>query len=257
MTNTASIAGAAWLASPQTLALVAALDREADSGPAIRFVGGCVRNTLMGLAVDDIDVATIHPPEKVMELAEAAGLKPVGTGLAHGTVTVVVQGKPFEVTTLRIDVKPDGRRAQVAYTQDWSVDASRRDFTINAIFADSNGVLLDFVGGLDDLKARRVRFIGDASARIKEDYLRILRFFRFHAWYGKSALDAKGLAACAAEREGLARLSAERVQKELLRLLEAPSPLKSLVAMADAGILSIILLEADNFKLLEFAYRSR
>lgn len=250
MTKVSTIADADWLTAPQTQALIAALDDRVRGGPAIRFVGGCVRNTLMDLPVEDIDVATAHTPEKVIELARAAGFHPVPTGIAHGTVTVVVQGMPFEVTTLRIDVQSHGRHADIAYTQDWAADAARRDFTINAIYADASGALYDPVGGVADIAARRVRFIGDAHQRIREDFLRILRFFRFHAWYGEGALDAVGLEACTSEREGLKKLSAERVQKELLRLLEAPSPLTSLSAMAQAGILSLILPEVSDFRLL-------
>jgi poly(A) polymerase len=250
MSEVVSIAGAKWLAEPETRMIVAALDRGAASVPAIRFVGGCVRNTLLKTTVEDIDIATIHSPQKVMELASVAGLKAVSTGLSHGTVTVIANGKPFEVTTLRVDVATDGRRAEVAFTEDWAGDARRRDFTMNAIYADALGTLFDPVSGIADLEARRVRFIGGARARIREDYLRILRFFRFHAWYGGGALDAEGLAACAAEKEGLKQLSAERIQKELLRLLEAPDPLSALEAMRDVGILAIVLPEATEFDTL-------
>ncbi|MFZ1991818.1 MAG: CCA tRNA nucleotidyltransferase [Alphaproteobacteria bacterium] len=250
MTSRSTMAGADWLALPQTRALISALDRDVEGGPAIRFVGGCVRNTLMGLKVEDIDVATVHTPEKVMELARNAGFHPVPTGIDHGTITVVVQGKPFEVTTLRIDVKSHGRHADVAYTEDWAADAARRDFTINAIYADADGTLFDPVGGVADVAARRVRFIGDAHARIREDFLRILRFFRFHAWYGQGALDAVGLEACTSEREGLKRLSAERIQKELLRLLEAPDPVPVLRIMGEKGILQILLYSSLYFDLL-------
>ena len=250
MTRADKISNAAWLAAPETRTLVAALDKGASGGPAIRFVGGCVRNTLMGIGVDDVDVATVHTPERVIELAHAAGLKPVPTGIDHGTITVVVHGKPFEVTTLRIDVRSHGRHADVAYTEDWAADAARRDFTINAIYADAGGALFDPVGGVADVAVRRVRFIGDAHARIREDYLRILRFFRFHAWYGQGALDAEGLAACTAEREGLKRLSAERIQKELLRLLAAADPVPVLRIMGEARILPILFQSALHFDLL-------
>jgi poly(A) polymerase len=250
MSAPASLKGAAWLEAPATRAVIEALDRERADGPAIRFVGGCVRNTLLGLSADDVDIATIHTPETVMRLASDAGLKPVPTGLDHGTVTVVAHGKPFEVTTLRIDVKAHGRHADVAYTEDWQEDARRRDFTMNAIYADPDGTLFDPVGGVADAARRHVRFIGDAHERIREDYLRILRFFRIHAWYGKGDPDADGLAACIEEKEGLKRLSAERIQKELLRLLEAREPLASLRAMAEAGILSLVLPEASAMERL-------
>lgn len=243
-----SIAAALWLSDEATRSVVAALGGGGD--PAMRFVGGCVRNTLLGLDVGDIDIATIHTPQRVMELAAVAGLKAVPTGLDHGTVTVIAEGKPFEVTTLRRDVKTDGRRAEVAYTADWAADAARRDFTMNAIYADARGSLYDPVGGTADLEERRVVFIGEARERIREDFLRILRFFRFHAWYGKGPLDVAGLAACIAERAGLAQLSAERVQKELLRLLEAREPVDVLQSMADRGILALVLPEAKNFTAL-------
>ena len=245
-----SILHAPWLAQAGTRAIIAALD-VGPVRPGLRFVGGCVRNTLLRLEVEDIDIATVHMPERVMELGAAAGLKSVATGIEHGTVTVIAHGRPFEVTTLRKDVATDGRHAIVQFTDDWASDAARRDFTMNAIYADADGALFDPVGGLADLARRKVRFIGDAVSRIREDYLRILRFFRFHAWYGEGALDAAGLAACAAEREGLKRLSGERVQKELLRLLEARAAGDALNAMAQSGILAVVLPEADNFQ--EFA----
>jgi len=242
-----SIAGAKWLNAPATRSVVAALD-VGGAQPALRFVGGCVRNTLLELSPGDIDIATVHPPEKVIELAREAGLKAVATGIEHGTVTLISGGKPFEVTTLRHDVTTHGRHADVRFTQDWQGDAERRDFTMNAIYADAAGTLFDPVGGIADAAARRVRFIGDATARIREDYLRILRFFRFYAWYGRGDLDAAGLAACAAEKAGLKQLSAERIAKELLRLLEAREPVGTLRTMADAGILGAVLPEATNFE---------
>jgi len=249
-----SISGAHWITAPATRAVAAALAGGGDPGrsdgrsaPVMRFVGGCVRNTLLGLDAGDVDVATIHTPLRVMELAAVAGLKAVPTGLDHGTITLIANGKPFEVTTLRRDVKTDGRHAEVAYTEDWAADAARRDFTMNAIYADPSGALYDPVGGIPDLEARRVRFIGDATARIREDFLRILRFFRFHAWYGKGPLDAVGLAACVGEKSGLGQLSAERVQKELLRLLEAREPAEVLRSMGEGGILALVLPEAKNF----------
>ena len=194
-----SLKDAAWLQQPETKRVFAAL---ADPGIETRAVGGAVRNTLLGLPVNEIDLATTALPEKVITLARAADLKAVPTGIEHGTVTVVANGVPFEVTTLRRDVETFGRHAVVAFTEDWQEDARRRDFTLNALYAGSDGELFDPLGGYADLVAGRVRFIGDAEARIKEDYLRILRFFRFNAYYGKGPLDAEGLAACVRLRAG-------------------------------------------------------
>ncbi|MCP5432769.1 MAG: CCA tRNA nucleotidyltransferase [Alphaproteobacteria bacterium] len=228
---------AAFLAEPQTGAVLAAL----GDGEAARFVGGCVRNALLGLPVSDIDIATPLEPTQVIARLSDAAIKAVATGLDHGTVTAIVDGRPFEITSLRKDVETDGRHATVAFTRDWAEDAARRDFTMNALYADGTGRVFDPTGeGLADLAARRVRFIGDARARIREDFLRILRFFRFHAFYGRGELDAEGLAAATAERDGLRSLSAERVQKELLRLLEAEDPVPALAAMAQAGILAAL-----------------
>jgi poly(A) polymerase len=212
----------------------------ADGGAA-RFVGGAVRNALLGEPVGDVDIATPLTPDEVMARLSRAGLGTVPTGIAHGTVTAVADGKPFEVTTLRRDVETDGRRAVIAFTQDWREDAMRRDFTINALYAGEDGTIYDYFGGQDDLAARRVRFVGDAVTRIREDYLRILRLFRFHAWYAKGGIDAQALAASAAEKAGLKRLSGERIQKELLRLLEAKDPVPVLRVMQDAEILAEIL----------------
>jgi poly(A) polymerase len=195
----------------------------------------------LGRPVTDIDLATTHPPERVVQLLEAAGLKAVPTGIDHGTITAVAGGRPFEITTLRHDVATDGRRAEVAYTDDWAADAARRDFTLNALYADAQGRISDPVGGLADLKARRVRFIGDAATRIREDYLRILRFFRIHAVYGEGDFDPRGLAACATEKGGLERLSGERVQSELLKLLAAEDPVPALQAMDRSGVLGHVL----------------
>ncbi|MGF1461921.1 MAG: CCA tRNA nucleotidyltransferase [Maricaulaceae bacterium] len=218
---------------------------EASPEPA-RFVGGCVRNALRGDAVDDVDIATPLPPQSVLRALEAAGLKAIPTGLEHGTVTAVSDGDAFEITTLRKDVETDGRRAVVAFTADWAEDAGRRDFRLNAIYADAAGVLYDPVGGVEDALAGRVVFIGDAETRIREDYLRILRFFRFFAWYGAGAPDAVGLEACAALTGGLAQLSVERVWKELKKLLAAPHPVAGVEAMAGAGVLRAILPEAES-----------
>jgi poly(A) polymerase len=222
----------------------AVFDALSKDGGSARFVGGAVRNALMGRPVADIDIATPLMPEDVVRRLEAAGIAAHPTGIEHGTITAVADGKPFEVTTLRRDVTTDGRRATVAYTDDWAEDAKRRDFTINALYATQDGELFDYATGLSDLAAGRVRFIGDAITRIREDYLRILRLFRFHAWYGKGDIDAGALRAVAGERAGLARLSAERIQKEMLRLLEAENPAPMLRVMAASGILSEILPEA-------------
>ena len=212
-----------WLAAPETQAVCAML---LAGGRQALFVGGCVRNALMGRPVADIDIATDARPDQVMALAEAAGLKPVPTGVAHGTVTVVAGNRPFEVTTFRRDVETDGRRAKVAFTDEIAEDAARRDFTMNALYARPDGVVVDPLGGLPDLRAGLVRFVGDPAARIAEDRLRILRFFRIHAWYGDPAggLDPDGLAACAAACEGLATLSRERVGAEMTKLLAAVLP---------------------------------
>jgi poly(A) polymerase len=207
------------------------------AGIAARFVGGCVRNWLLGRAVDDIDIAVDKPPETVMRALEAADIKVVPTGLRHGTVTAIVKGKPFELTTLRRDVETDGRRAVVAFTDDWRTDAGRRDFTFNALYADAEGTIYDYFDGRADLLAGRVRFIGDPDRRIAEDHLRVLRFFRFYAWFGQPPLDAASFTACRRNAGTLGNLSGERVAKELLRLLAAPAPADALEAMAEAGAL--------------------
>ena len=206
-------------------------------------VGGCVRNALMNVAVGDVDIATNARPERVVLLAESAGLKAVPTGIEHGTVTVVADGVGHEVTTYRADVETDGRRAVVRYADDVAEDAARRDFTINALYANARGSVLDPLGGLPDLEARRVRFIGDAGERIREDYLRILRFFRFIAWYGDPAegVDAEALAGIAANLDGLQKLSAERVGHEMVRLLRAPEPEIAICVMAQSGVLDKVL----------------
>jgi poly(A) polymerase len=235
----------AWMRSPACRKVMAALENNA------RFVGGAVRNALMGQPVDDIDIATPLPPDRVTAKLTAAGVKAVPTGISHGTVTAVADGKPFEITTLRRDVRSFGRHAEVVFTDDWREDAQRRDFTINALYADQAGEIFDFVGGLEDLPARRVRFVGEPDRRIAEDYLRILRLFRFHVWYGGGPLDRAALAAAAAGRAGLRQLSGERIAKEMLKLLAASSPAFALGAMAEAGILSEIGLAAPVLDRLE------
>ncbi|MFC3168516.1 CCA tRNA nucleotidyltransferase [Paracoccus fontiphilus] len=207
------------------------------------LVGGAVRNALLGEPVGDLDLATDAPPEAVTQLARAAGLKPVPTGIDHGTVTVVAGGRGFEVTTLRHDVETDGRRAVVAFSDDLDQDARRRDFTMNALYADRDGTVIDPVGGLDDLHARRLRFVGDPAQRIAEDYLRILRFFRFLAWYGRDA-DPAAVAACRDGRDGLDRISRERIGQELRKLLMAPDPAPAVRLMRDTGVLDKVLPDA-------------
>ena len=230
---------AAWLQGGGLPPLIAVLDRD---GEEARVVGGAVRNALIGSPIHEIDVATTAVPEEVVRRVQAAGFKAVPTGIEHGTVTVVVDGHPFEVTTLRRDVETYGRHAKVAFGRDWKADAERRDFTINALSATRDGVVYDYVGGLVDLAARRVRFIGEPRQRIEEDYLRVLRFFRFHAAYGSSEHpDAAGLAACIAGRDGLDKLSRERVRMETMKLVVAPHAVPTLIAMTDAGLLLRVL----------------
>jgi poly(A) polymerase len=219
-----------------------------DAGHQAFLVGGCVRNALLGQPVADVDIASDAVPERVTALARAAGLKVVPTGIDHGTVTIVVAGAPHEVTTFRRDVETFGRHATIAYATRIEEDAARRDFTMNALYADAGGRVVDPLGGgLADLRARRVRFVGDADARIREDYLRILRFFRFHAWYGEpaSGMDATALAACAANIDGLGALSRERIGNEMRRLLAAPDPTPALAGMQATGVLARILPGAD------------
>lgn len=233
-----------WRTRPETQAVCRMLT---DAGYRALFVGGCVRNALLGQPVADVDIATDARPETVSVLAEKAGLRPVPTGLAHGTVTVVSGHVPHEVTTFRRDVETFGRHATVAFSTDVAEDAARRDFTMNALYATPEGTVVDPLGGLPDLLARRLRFVGDAAARIEEDYLRILRFFRFHAWYADptGGMDAEGLTACATHAEGLTGLSRERVGAELRKLLQAPDPAPAVAAMAQCGVLARVLPGAD------------
>jgi|LGVE01.1.fsa_nt_gb poly(A) polymerase len=233
-----------WLTSADTQAVLGMLT---DAGHQAYAVGGCARNALLGVPVADVDIATSAVPEEVVLLAEAAGLKPVPTGLEHGTITVVSNGEPHEVTTFRKDVDTDGRRAVVAYSDNIADDAIRRDFTVNALYVEADGTLHDPLGGLPDIKAKRIRFIEDAAKRIEEDYLRILRFFRFTAWYGdpNAGMDAEGLAACATHVDGISKLSKERLGAEMKKLLAAPDPAPALAAMAACGVLAQILPGAD------------
>jgi poly(A) polymerase len=241
---TASVAGAVWLREPGLQKLLAVLS---EGGEEARIAGGAVRNTLLGEDVADIDVATTTLPEETKRRIEAAGFKAIPTGIEHGTITAMVAGRPVEVTTLRADVATDGRHATVAFGRDWKADAGRRDFTINALYATADGTVIDLVGGLADLETRTIRFIGDAEARIREDYLRILRFFRFFARYGSGRPNAEGLKACARLKDGLEKLSAERVWSELKKLLSAPDPSRALLWMRQAGVLTKVLPESEKW----------
>lgn len=233
-----ALARAEWLKGAQTQAVFAALEAR---GAHVRAVGGAVRNTIFGLPVSDIDLATTSLPQETMQLAQEAGYKALPTGIDHGTVTILADKGSYEVTTLRKDVATDGRRAVIAYTDDWAEDALRRDFTFNALYAGRDGTLHDPLGGYQDALARRVRFIGSADARIEEDYLRILRFFRIYAAYGEGPLDEGGLAACVRGRGGLRQLSAERIQVELLKLLAAQQMERAITAMFDNGLLQQVV----------------
>ncbi|HEX5377052.1 MAG TPA: CCA tRNA nucleotidyltransferase [Phenylobacterium sp.] len=240
-----------WMTSPQVTRVFDAL--EALGGPGcVRFVGGCIRNALLKTAVDDVDIATVLTPDQVTEALTKAGIKAVPTGIDHGTVTAVADSKPFEITTLRRDVVTDGRRAVVAFTTDWSQDAQRRDFTLNAIYADRDGTLFDPTGrGIEDARAGRIVFVGDPATRIAEDHLRILRYFRFLAWYGKGAPDPAAVAACHAGRELISSLAAERISKEMLKLVAADEPRPALRLMAETGVLAQVLPSAKDLSAFE------
>jgi poly(A) polymerase len=230
-----------WMNLPATRAVIEALEARGFAGCA-RFVGGCVRNTLLKQPIDDIDIATTLTPDEVMAALEAAGIRAVPTGVDHGTVTAVSDGRPYEITTLRKDVSTDGRRAVVAFTNDWAEDAVRRDFRLNALYADAEGRIFDPTGhGVADAQAGRIVFVGDAMTRIREDYLRILRFFRFHAWYGRGEPDSAALAACKALKGMLSGRAAERTQKELLKLLAAEDPCAAVRLMAATGVLGAVM----------------
>jgi len=234
----AQLADAAWLKRDEITRLLTLLNK---NGEEARVVGGAVRNELLNIPVAEIDIATTAGPQEVMRRVEAAGWKAVPTGIEHGTVTVVINSHPFEVTTLRHDVETFGRKARVKFGRDWRADAERRDFTINALSASAGGEVFDYVGGLDDIASRRVRFIGEPAQRIAEDYLRILRFFRFHAHFAEGAPDAAGLHACIVARAGLDTLSRERVRMELLKLFVAPRAAPTLTVMAESGLLGPVL----------------
>jgi poly(A) polymerase len=229
-----------WMAQAQTQAVIQAL---MAGGQPARFVGGCVRDALLGLPVKDIDIATPEPPERVTELIEQADLRAIPTGIDHGTITAICDGIPFEITTLRRDVETFGRHARVSYTTDWQEDAARRDLTLNALYCDPDGTVFDPVGGLADLKAGRIRFVGDARARIEEDVLRLLRFFRFYAYYGVGTADPEAIAACREMAPQIETLSVERVWKEMSRLLLAPDPAAAFDLMMTNGVLSHLLPE--------------
>ena len=234
------LAAQAWLRAPASRRVLAALGAD---GHAARFVGGCVRDGLLGLpdVGRELDVATPERPDQVIRLLERAGLPAIPTGLAHGTVTTLADGRRFEITTLRRDVACDGRHADVEFTDDFALDAARRDFTINAMSCDAAGRLYDYFGGRADLAAGRVRFVGDAAARIAEDYLRILRLFRFFAYYGRPPADPEALAACRAAAPELRRLSGERIQAEMVRLLQAEDPVPALRLMIETGVLGEVI----------------
>ncbi|PZU23523.1 MAG: CCA tRNA nucleotidyltransferase [Shinella sp.] len=231
----------------QDVALQRVLSLLNSDGGEARIAGGAVRNALMGHPINDADIATTLLPQAVIDRAEAAGIRAVPTGIDHGTVTLVVDGKPFEVTTLRRDAETDGRRATVVFGTDWQEDADRRDLTINGLYADKDGNVIDLVGGLPDIETKTVRFIGEAAQRIAEDYLRILRFFRFFAWYGDGRPDADGLRACVRGRSGLKTLSAERVWSEMKKLLAARDPGRALLWMRQTGILTDIIPESEKW----------
>lgn len=232
------LSDAPWLKSGPAGRVLALLN---GGGEEARVIGGAVRNALLGLAVADIDIATTALPDEVIRRAAAEGIKSVPTGIEHGTVTLVLDSHPFEVTTLREDTETFGRKAKVAFGRDWARDAERRDFTINGLSVDAAGIVHDYVGGLADIAERRVRFIGNPAERIAEDYLRILRFFRIHAAYAAGEVDRAGYLACIGGREGLASLSAERVRMEMLKLMVAPGAAGAIVAMADSGLLQQII----------------
>jgi poly(A) polymerase len=239
-----------WMRAPATSAVIDAL--RAD-GQEVRFVGGCVRDSLLGgfsLDAGDIDIATPDRPERVMALLDRTNIKNIPTGLAHGTITAVVARRHFEITTLRVDVKSHGRHADVAFTDNWQEDAARRDFTMNALTCTPEGDLYDPYGGIADLEAGLVRFVGDAMRRIEEDHLRLLRFFRFHAWFGKGAPDSTGLAAAVSSAQSLRKLSGERIRNEMLKLLAAKDPALVIDIMAAGGVLAEIVPVANDTQVL-------
>lgn len=236
-----------WMHRPATLAVFKALT---EKGGEARFVGGCVRNAIIGLPITDIDIATPIPPAEVITLLRSQGIDAIPTGIAHGTITAICQHQPFEITTLRQDIETYGRHARVAFTDNWQADAARRDLTINALFASIDGEVYDYFDGVSDLMAGRIRFVGTARQRIEEDILRLLRYFRFHAWFGRLPPDAQTLDAIGAFVPALPRLSKERIHTEIFKLLQAPDPTLALQYMADLDIFQMILPEAKNISLL-------
>ena len=240
---TASTRNMGWLSDPALQRLLAVLNANGEA----RVAGGAVRNALLGEPIGDVDVATTLVPGVVTERLLADGFKVVPTGIDHGTVTAVRDGHPYEVTTLREDVETDGRHATVVFGTDWRADAERRDLTMNALYMEADGTVFDPLGCEGDVHARRVRFVGEADRRIVEDHLRILRFFRFFAWYGQHRPDAEGLKACARHKAGVERLSVERVWSELRRMLAAPDPSRALLWMRQTGVLSVALPESEKW----------
>lgn len=243
MEPTGKISPQPWMTAPETGAVIRALTA---GGGEVRFVGGCVRDSIAGRPVGDIDIATPEPPVRVMELLEAAGIKAIPTGIGHGTVTAIAESRKFEITTLRRDLDTDGRHARVDFIDDWVVDARRRDFTINTLSSTPDGDVYDPLGGLDDLGQGRVRFVGVPKERIEEDLLRLLRFFRFQAAYGRPPADQEALAACRIMAPRLCELSGERVRDEMFRILLAPNPADSAVLMRGIGAFDAILPEAGD-----------
>lgn len=243
MTKLPSLSSETWLKDPTLRRVFAAL---AAAGGEARVAGGAVRNALLGEPVNDIDIATTLPPERIMAAGETARLGVHPTGIAHGTVTLVTDGKPFEVTALRVDVETYGRKARVAFTDDWEADARRRDFTMNALYCSADGTIYDPVQGYPDILSNKVRFVGEPAARIKEDFLRILRFFRFHARHGRGAPDAKGLAACIKYKAKLKQLSSERIRQELFKLLEAKRASETVKLMAARNVLKVLFAPAPD-----------
>lgn len=237
-----------WMTAVTSRRLLAALTADGD---VARFVGGCIRDAVLGRPVRDVDVAVTSPPERTLRLLDRVGIRAIPTGLSHGTITAVIKKQSIEVTTLRVDVATDGRRATVAFTDDWAADASRRDFTVNAIYADGDGTLYDPTGGLPDLRSGRIRFIGDAAARIEEDHLRILRFFRFYADYGRPPPDPSALRACATAAATIDTLSGERIRAEIFKLLLVPDPAPTIRLMMEAGVLGVLLPAGADLAVLE------
>jgi poly(A) polymerase len=234
-----------WLSDADVKTLFSALTQ---AGQELRFVGGCVRDSVLGKPFTDLDAASTATPDEAIALLEQAGIRTIPTGISHGTITALVGQRSIEITTLRKDEKTDGRHAQVSFTGDWEEDAARRDFTMNALYVDHTGELFDYHGGVADVKAGIVRFIGDADTRIKEDYLRILRFFRFHAHYAKTAFDTDALRACSVHKDSMVRLSGERISHEMLKLFSAPCASDAIAQMEDVGVLQPLLLSAQQLR---------